>query len=142
MIYVIAGNHEQAYDYINRKLEERIRNGETVSKIGDYKYVDGVNTLKGIYDPRGVFIGTWRERKDIKDILLILNINSENKNPVLKKMWEEVNGSIVKNKLTKVPGGWINEQLAIDNAANLLAKAIDQEVLENLHKKINGGNNG
>ena len=27
-VFVVAGNHDEAYTYINRKLEERIANGE------------------------------------------------------------------------------------------------------------------
>jgi hypothetical protein len=203
MIYVVAGNHEEAYQYINRKLEERIRNGEQVSKVDDYTYVRDVNTLRGILNPKGVFIGSWKDRKDIGDIVQQLVVTQSHVNPVLIKILKQLklkklplvvhidgviqaentdyvsdgsfvtfnqappaastvtittaantttysaNGSIVSfaikkspSKLTPVAGGWINEALATDHAANMLAKAIDDEVLATVLKKINGGMNG
>ena len=96
MIYVVAGNHEQAYEYINRKLEERIRNGEQVSKVDDYTYVRDVNVLRGILNPKGVFIGSWKERKDIKDIVQQLMVSQSHVNPVLIKIWKEVRNEPVR----------------------------------------------
>lgn len=92
MIFVVAGTEPQAYEYINRKLEERLRNGEEVSKVDDYKYVHGPDVLRGVRDPRGVFIGTWRERKDIKEIVETLLMQSVHVNPTLGKIWKELNG--------------------------------------------------
>ena len=199
MIYVVAGNHEEAYQYINRKLEERIRNGEQTSKIDDYTYVRDVNVLRGILNPKGVFIGSWKDRKDIGDIVQQLVVTQSHVNPVLIKILKQLklkklplvvhisgvmqsentdyvsdgsfvvfnqappaastvtittaanttsykaNGSLVSfainppSKLTPVSGGWINESLATDHAANMLARAIDDEVLAQALKKINGG---
>lgn len=89
MIYVIAGTEVQAYEYINRKLQERISNGDT--KIDDYKYVHDANVLRGIEDPHGVFIGTWRARKDIRDIVSILMTSTRAKNQALNAIWMELN---------------------------------------------------
>lgn len=75
-IYVVAGNHNEAYEYINRKIAERISNGETPNKIGDYVYVESIGRLTGISNPHGVFVGSWRERKDILDIVFELIMHS------------------------------------------------------------------
>lgn len=91
MIFVIAGTEPQAYEYINRKLEERIRNGELPNQIDDYKYVHNANVLRGIQDPHGVFIGTWKDRKDIRDIVSILMTTSRAKNQTLNAIWMELN---------------------------------------------------
>lgn len=91
MIFVIAGTEPQAYEYINRKLEERIRNGELPNQIDDYKYVHNANVIRGIEDPHGVFIGTWKDRKDIKDIVSILMVSSRAQNKVLNEIWMELN---------------------------------------------------
>ena len=77
MMFVIAGNHDQAYNYINRKLEERILKGDIVSKIDDYKYVHNPTILRGIRNPHGVFVGTWKDREDILEILEILITSSD-----------------------------------------------------------------
>lgn len=145
MIFVIAGNQEEAYQYINRKLEERIRNGEVVSKIDDYKYVYSIDTLRGVQNPSGVFIGSWRMRQDIFDIVGILRQNCNPPNKALKDIWKSLNFQFKgqgATKLKPVQGGWINETAAIEEAAKLLANEIDREVLENALKKINGGMNG
>jgi hypothetical protein len=197
MIFVVAGNHEQAYQYINKKLEERIRNGEEVSRVDDYSYVRDVMTLKGISNPRGVFIGTWKERKDILEIVQTLMMNSINPNPVVGKIWKElkkrtalvfVNGVLqsesndyvindddsisfkqapqplaqinIQNEfqiITHVGNGSLvrfscvdpvrvnpryTQSQAISDAADLLAKEIDAEVLASVCRKINGGLNG
>ena len=128
MIYVVAGNQEQAYEYINRKIEERIRNGEQVSKISDYAYVRDVTTLKGVSNPRGVFIGTWRERKDIRTIVEQLMMQQDTGNPALRKIWDEIYQSHP-----------IQPSQGILRGAEMLAQAIDEEVLNTLIKKVNGG---
>lgn len=81
MKYIISGTEPEAYEYINRKLEERIRNGESVSSIDDYKYVHSPEVLRGIKNPSGVFLGTYKDRKDILEIiqLLILYTDKDSK---------------------------------------------------------------
>ena len=127
MIYVVAGNQEQAYEYINRKLEERIRNGEQVSKISDYAYVRDVMTLRGVSNPRGVFIGTWRERKDIRTIVEQLMLQQDVGNPALRKIWDEIYKSHP-----------VQPSQGILRGAEELAKAIDEEVMLKLMEKVNG----
>lgn len=131
--YVVAGNQEQAYQYINRKIEERVRNGEEVSKISDYCYVRDVITLRGVSNPHGVFVGTWRERKDIKDIVQQLMVSQTHVNATLIKIWKEVRNEPVIVTPRQPSQG-------ILRGAEMLAQAIDEEVLVNIAKKINGGN--
>ena len=116
MIYVIAGNEPQAYDWINRKLEERIRNGEFPNEIDEYKYVHSPVVLRGIHDPHGIFIGTWRDRKDLKEIVKILFFASMGKNEAIKKLYEDLH----------------NEPAGVAIAAKVLADEIDNEVLRNV----------
>ncbi len=90
MIFVIAGTESQAYDYINRKLEERIRNGEFPNQIDEYKYVHSPVVFKGVQNPHGVFIGTWQERKDIIEIVEAILVSSIKNNPVIQKIYQEL----------------------------------------------------
>ena len=92
MIYVIAGTEPQAYEWINRKLEERIRNGEFPNQIDDYKYVHSPDILRGIRNPHGIFLGTWRDRRDIKEIVQMLMVCSDGTNQALKDIWMDLNG--------------------------------------------------
>jgi hypothetical protein len=121
-VYVVAGNHDQAYEYINRKIAERISNGETVNKIGDYVYLDKVNRLRGVSNPHGVFIGTWRDRPDILDIVFELIMHSTDPTRL-----REIHDELYKN-LTEEQ----KRMESIKKAAKSLSDEIDQEVLKNL----------
>lgn len=123
MIYVIAGTEPQAYDWINRKLEERIRNGEFPNQIDEYKYVHSPMVLRGIQDPHGIFIGTWRDRKDLKEIVEVLLYASHGKNQTIKKLYED---------LTK-------ESAPVAVAAKILADEIDNEVMAKIMNKAKNG---
>jgi hypothetical protein len=67
-IYVIAGNYTEFVDYAHRNLEWRIHSGQTAS-MSDYVYVGNRRDLLGIKEPHGMFIGSFRNRNDLKDIL-------------------------------------------------------------------------
>jgi len=123
-VYVVAGNHNEAYEYINRKIAERISNGETVNKIGDYVYLDKVNRLRGVSNPHGVFIGTWRERPDILDIVFELIMHSTDSTRL-----REIHDELYKN-LTEEQ----KRMESIKKAANVLKDEIDQEVIRSLRK--------
>jgi hypothetical protein len=41
----------------------------------DYIIVHNADQLRGLRDPSGVFVGNWRERKDIFEILNMLLVN-------------------------------------------------------------------
>lgn len=116
MIFVIAGTDAQAYYWINKKIEERIRNGETVSKISEYKYVHNANVLRGIKHPKGVFIGTWRQRKDIKEIIEALLHSTMGVNETISKLYQEFR----------------KQSPAVAVASKALSDEIDKEVLRNL----------
>lgn len=121
-VYVVAGNHNEAYEYINRKIAERISNGETVNKIGDYVYLDKVNRLRGVSNPHGVFIGTWRDRPDILDIVFELIMHSTDSTRL-----REIHDELYKN-LTEEQ----KRMESIKKAAKILSDEIDKEVLNNL----------
>ena len=58
-VYVVAGTYAQYLLYAK-------------NKTGDdkfYIYVNSPDTLRGILDPHGVFIGTWMNRPDADQII-------------------------------------------------------------------------
>ena len=77
--YVIAGNAIQAKEFIKRKSLEMWNKGDTFISLSHFVYVADVTTLRGVSDPHGFFIGTWRERKDIIEILYQLLIATQDK---------------------------------------------------------------
>jgi hypothetical protein len=97
MMYVIAGTEPQAYEWINEEIQERINNGEPMTSIQDYQYVHSVDVLRGAINPRGIFVGTWYERKDMNEIfqtlLTRMTVNSGPWNIVQNTYKEWMGGS-------------------------------------------------
>jgi hypothetical protein len=61
-LFIIAGNYEQFREY-QRK--------DTSSDI--LVYVSSIDTLRGMREPKGKFIGTWYRREDINKIIYQLS---------------------------------------------------------------------
>jgi hypothetical protein len=133
-IYVIAGTAREATDWIKGNLQKRILNGETPIGMSEYAYVTGVDTLRGIRNPHGVFVGSWKERLDIFQIVEALMLSSIYVNHALSKVYNEV-----KPKVRPTPKTY---SILIDEAAELMAREIDAEVLRKLtlQSTISSGN--
>jgi hypothetical protein len=139
-IFVIAGTNQEAQNWIAKNYQERAGMGDQQVSVRDYKYVSHADDVKGYTNPHGVFVGNWLGRPDIYEIVEALMLRSTHVNKALGKIYSQVKPKVRPTpKLTKVAGGWINEQAAIDEAGRLMAQAIDAEVLKNLARKINGG---
>ena len=68
---VIAGSAIGAEAWILNDLRKRNFSYNSLAK-SDYIVVHNQDQLRGMRDPKGVFVGTWRERKDIFEILNML----------------------------------------------------------------------
>lgn len=68
---VIAGNVIQADYWIINDLGKKYPS-HTSLKWSDYTIVRHPEQLRGMRDPNGIFVGTWREREDIFEILNML----------------------------------------------------------------------
>lgn len=66
---VIAGSAIEAQGWIIQDL------GKKYPRMSDYSIVYNADQLRGIRDPKGVFVGTWRNRKDIFEVLNMLLVN-------------------------------------------------------------------
>lgn len=124
--FVIAGNHVQAEVWIKRDLDKRVLRGETTLSRSEYIYVVDASQLRGYKNPHGVFVGTWKERWDIKDIVETLMIQSSNANAALGKIWADVkdkkSSTFVLVKDRKYPGGW---HIFDTNPLPLSARCVD-----------------
>ena len=89
-IYVIAGTAREATEWMKSNLQKRTLNGENVIGMSEYAYVTGVDTLRGIRNPHGVFIGSWKERMDIFQIVEALMLSSIHVNPALSKIYNDL----------------------------------------------------
>ena len=88
MIYVVAGTRWEAKGWIKKDIEKKYPNDPSVT-ISNYVYVDSPSRLRGLNDPHGVFIGSWRSRNDIKEIVETL-LQRSYRNPALEKIHQEL----------------------------------------------------
>jgi hypothetical protein len=80
--YIVAGNYEQYHAWIK----------ETDLSPKEWVYVSGRDTVRGVRNPEGRFIGTWYQRDDAFDILTVLGVSTDVKNDNLEKallLWIE-----------------------------------------------------
>ena len=71
---VIAGTYHEANYWIIQDLGKKYPSNTSLS-MSDYSIVHNPDQLRGMRDPKGIFIGTWRNRKDIFEILNMLLVN-------------------------------------------------------------------
>jgi hypothetical protein len=108
-IYVVAGNYNQFRDYCTRK-------GTVGNDNKQYLYVERPDSLRGLGSIKGVYIGTWRNRPDIKEI--------EQRIAIIKRMMREREDA----KREAAAQRMINDK--IDKMAEEMQKEIDQEVMK------------
>lgn len=131
--FVIAGNREQANAWIKNDLTKRQNAGETTLSWSDYVIVNDPIKVRGVRDPQGVFIGTWKDRIDIEEIVDNLFMSCSKVNKGLEYIREEVKKLGRKKPTPKIQG--INTQsVFIDEAADILANEIDKQVIQGLTK--------
>jgi len=62
--YIVAGNYNEYQAYVKRKTRDQVY----------YKYVSCVDTLRGLSEIDGYYIGTFYQRPDIEDIKALITI--------------------------------------------------------------------
>lgn len=120
---VIAGSYEQAQLWIKNDLAKRSAAGEPISTIpkSDYMVVHNPDQIKGLRDPHGVFVGTWKNRADINDIIDVLYARTQSKNHALDKVYSE---------LTRTD--FIGNTPDLDETIKILKCYVDASVLERI----------
>ena len=86
-IFVIAGNDEQAFKWM---VEDSRRRWHHSASLSEYVICRSVLNIKGHRNPHGFFIGTWKDRPDIKDIIMTLMTATYETNLNLRKIWNEI----------------------------------------------------
>ena len=67
--YVICGTRQEYNEFIQRKALELFNQGDTSVSLSQFVYVNSSDQLKGLVAPHGWFVGTWRDRSNIYEIL-------------------------------------------------------------------------
>ena len=70
--YVICGNHQEFQNFVTQKAGDMWVAGNTSVSLSNFVYVNGTEQLRGISSPHGWFVGTWRDRKDLQEIIMQL----------------------------------------------------------------------
>jgi hypothetical protein len=85
--FIVTGNYDQFRIFSEKKRRE-LWNSGTVVEQTDFIYAN-TESIRGYRNPRGWFWGTWRDRKDIDEIITHLRIYHSNQNVVLERLhWE------------------------------------------------------
>jgi hypothetical protein len=89
-IYVIPGTHTEGALYAREQCSKRFAAGDTSASLSDYVVVEygQRDKLMGTRNPHGVFIGTWRDRKDLHEICHIL-LSRDFQNAAIHKIMQE-----------------------------------------------------
>jgi hypothetical protein len=84
---VIAGTEHEAKYWIIQDLGKKYPSNTSLS-MSDYIIGHSADQLRGWRDPNGIFIGTWRERKDIFEILnmLLVNMTIPSKHKIIQNL--------------------------------------------------------
>jgi hypothetical protein len=69
--YVIAGTKHEADYWIIQDLGKKYPTNTSLS-MSDYIIVTSPDQLRGMRDPKGIFVGTWKQRTDIFELLNML----------------------------------------------------------------------
>lgn len=70
--FVIAGNRSEYMDFVHKKVNELLLS--TTVSFSDFVYVDSADNLRGYSNPKGWFVGSWREKKGINEIMVQLSL--------------------------------------------------------------------
>ncbi len=72
-LFIVAGNKREYDFFIRRKADELAKTGYPIS-LSHFVYVSSPDTLLGRRDIHGWFYGSYRQRADIKDIVMRIRI--------------------------------------------------------------------
>ena len=70
--YVICGNRNEFQIFVTKKAADMWLAGETSVSLSNFVFVHSSEQLKGVSCPHGWFVGTWRDRSNIQEIVLEL----------------------------------------------------------------------
>lgn len=70
--FVICGTRQEFNEFIQSKALDLFGQGDTSVSLSQFVYVNSSDQLVGRVDPHGWFIGSWRDRSNIHEILHVL----------------------------------------------------------------------
>jgi hypothetical protein len=94
-VYVVAGNHQEFKAFVDRKLKQTYDECQSKGTLfmltmSHFQYVHSADTFRGVINPTGYFIGTWKKRKDLKSILTYMQAATHGNNPIIESVWRSI----------------------------------------------------
>jgi hypothetical protein len=74
-LYIVAGNRQEYDFFIRKKADELSKTGYPIS-LSHFVYVTSSLTLLGNRDVHGWFYGSYRQRKDLRDIVMQIRVSN------------------------------------------------------------------
>lgn len=89
-LYIVAPNRDIFNWWWRDKIhDETWTTAHNIENVNQLCYVSSVDSIRGIRNPHGLFIGEWYKRKDAYDILQQLMIASSPPNKTLISVYEQ-----------------------------------------------------
>jgi hypothetical protein len=85
---VIAGNTFESHYWIVQDLGKKYPSNNSLS-MSDYLIVHHPDQLRGMRDPTGIFVGTWKQRPDIFELLnmlLVIMTHNNSKHKIIQDL--------------------------------------------------------
>lgn len=86
--FVIAGTRSEYMAFVHKKVNELFQCGQTSITFSHFVYVDSADNLRGYSNPKGWFVGSWREKKGINEIMVQLSLAK--RGYVLRSEFQEI----------------------------------------------------
>ena len=93
--FVVAGTAHEANYWIINDLGKKYPSNTSLT-MSHYVYVSSPDSLRGVKNPHGVFVGNWKTRTDILEIVEALLLASTNVNSALGKIYRDLTKSTPK----------------------------------------------
>lgn len=75
IIWIVAGNANEFHSYVRRKMS-------LGHNPNNFKFVYSVSTLRGLNNIKGFYIGNYKSRSDIDEIILAIQIRKSYEIPI------------------------------------------------------------
>jgi len=130
MKFVIAGTVHQANEWIQKDIKRREILREVIS-MKDYRIVHDTTSIRGFVDPHGIFVGTWKERVDIFQIVETLFLQTTYVNTPLQNIYNEIKALAKPKPTPKSMIQKINGGLLINVYINGIMQSPDDYTVQN-----------
>jgi hypothetical protein len=74
-LFIVTGNKREYDFFIRKKADDLVKDGYPIS-LSHFVYVSTFETLRGHRDVHGWFYGSYRQRKDLRDIVIQIRISN------------------------------------------------------------------